>query len=110
MSNGKLAVIKTDLGLIRVESRGLRDVVFLTHNNVRAFTITCYETEASTFAVDKKFYEYDQAQWDEVFKAYVAWKRKMHPSFRLPNYSGRTKSGATHPFRRMLSQKPKKET
>lgn len=106
MSNEKLPVIITDLGLIKVHSRGLRDVVYLTHNEKKAFTITCFESEPSKFQVAREFYANDQHQWEEVFAAYIKWKRATHPNFRLPNHSGRTKTGEQHPWRKQLKKEP----
>lgn len=106
MSITKLPVVTTDLGLIKVHSRGLRDVVYLAHNNAKAFTITCYESEPSTFQVSKEFYSNDQHQWEQVFAVYVRWKRTQHPGFKLPNHSGRTKTGDPHPWRGKINKEP----
>lgn len=94
--------VKTDLGIIRVESVGHRDLVTLAHNNVRAFTLTCVPGKESRVRISKQFKLYDIHQFSEVFTAYFTWKRSVMQDFKLPNFSGRTTDGREHPWRRRL--------
>lgn len=93
-------VVITDLGIIKVESKGKRDVIILAHNNLRACTVTCNEGLDVRIKLSNKFVQYADIPLREVFVAYVRWKRATHPAFKLPNHSGQTKDGHMHPFRR----------
>ena len=90
---------RTDLGIIIVISKGERDMVFLAHNHLRVFTLKCPKNKPSQVIISKQFYAYEERQWDEVFRTYLAWKRKQSPQFKLPHHSGRRKDGASHPWR-----------
>lgn len=92
-------VTRTDLGIAHVDSDGHRDVVYLAHNELRAFAVTCLPGKESRIQISKEFYTYGERQWEEVFAVYLNWKRKNHDNFKLPNHSGRKKDGSTHPWR-----------
>ena len=97
--DGKKAVT-TDLGLIRVESFGKRDVVFLKHNNVRIFTVSCASGRESRVTQNPEFVHYAEAQRVEIFAVYDRWKRKSLPQFHMPpTMHGRTLDGRQHPWR-----------
>jgi len=94
----KIQRTETVLRTIRVVSRGKRDVVYLKYNNLRIFALTCEAAKPSRFHVSKKFLTYDLDTWNKVFGEYSQWKRVTMPEFKLPNYSGRMKSGQSHPW------------
>jgi hypothetical protein len=93
---------KIDLGLIQVVSDGKRDLVYLAHNQLKVFSLYCEAGKPSRLRINKKFYEYDHRQWDQVFLKYLEWKRTHSPNFKLPHYSGRKLDGSRHPWRRLL--------
>lgn len=98
--------IKTDLGIIRVESRGLRDTVYLTHNNLKAFALNCFDTGPSELQISDHFRQCSNSQWREVLMVYLNWKRISFPGFRLEPGTGRKKDGSTHPWRTQITNKP----
>ena len=100
----------TDLGIIKVETRDHRDVVFLAHNHLRAFALECFEDRPSELAVNDKFYEYSDSQIREVFTAYLQWKRATYPKFRLKMFTGRKKDGGIHPWRSGITNREKPTT
>jgi len=93
------ATTRTDLGIIIVISNRYRDLVFLTHNQLKIFSLSCPPGKPSVFTFNEKFYLFDENQWVEVFMAYFRWKRKSRPGFKLPTHSGRRADGKTHPWR-----------
>lgn len=97
LPDGKLT--KTDLGIIMVFTRGQKDRVFLTHNKLKIFTLKCPTGRPSQVVINHLFYSYEARQWDEVFHAYLTWKRKVMPDFKLPSHSGRRGDGKSHPWR-----------
>lgn len=90
----------TDLGIVRVRSSVLRngatrDVLFLAHNNLRVCTITCDEKKTSQLVVNPEFYAYENAQFLEVGKVYLEWKRRTAPGFKMQRWS---KKSSSHPW------------
>lgn len=98
-------VVVTDLGIIKVESKGNRDVIILAHNNLRACTVTCYPKRQARIAFTEEFLQYPDVPLREVFVTYVHWKRQADAAFKLKNHSGQTKDGHTHPWRNRVNPK-----
>lgn len=96
---GQKKAVKIDLGIIVIITRGFKDSVFLAHNRGMVFSVVCAPDEPSELNINQRAYSYDERQWDEVFHAYVAWKRRTSPGFELPNHSGRRRDGKPHPWR-----------
>lgn len=89
----------TDLGIIKVTSHKRRDTIMLAHNNLKVAVINCSRPSRVTVVVNKDFHGYDENQWEEVFNAYMRWKRHQLPNFKFPRWSGHMKGGKRHPFR-----------
>lgn len=89
----------SDLGVIRVVTRGHIDTVRLAHNNFKAFWVVCKQGRPSDVKVNSKFIFFDDAQIDSVILTYLKWKREHMPNFKMPNHLGMTKSGKVHPWR-----------
>lgn len=96
---GREKAIDTDLGIITVRSYRNRDTVRLAHTREVVFILNCPKGKKSQLTINKKFYQYEQKQWEEVFKTYVQWKRRTTKHFKLPHYSGRRTDGGHHPWR-----------
>lgn len=90
---------ETDLGIIKVTTRGKVDTIRLTHNDLKVAVVDCQELSRLRVSINAKFFEFDEQQWKEVFDVYVKWKRKVMPGFKLPNFSGRASGGRRHPWR-----------
>lgn len=99
-----------DLGIIRVRTSGMRDEIILAHNGLLAVTVLCHKSKPSTLRIADRFYTYSNAQWTEVMQAYLTWKRKVAPQFKLPEHSGRTRDGHVHPWRRTTKTTPDERT
>lgn len=91
---------KIDLGILYVVQDGAQDKVYLTHNNLLAFTVACELRRPARLMISKAFLSYSKEQWHEVSSVYLAWKRGHLPAFTLPRHSGGTKDGHRHPWRR----------
>jgi hypothetical protein len=92
----------TDLGIIRVVTTGKRDMVYLAHNNLRIFSVSCESGKHSRIWQNPEFAVYDERQRMEVFATYDKWKRRQLPGFKLPAHSGMTRDGHEHPFRKRI--------
>lgn len=90
---------KTELDDIIIITKGTRDMVFLRHNHMKVFVLNCPQGKPSHFRIAKKFYTHEEREWDAVFMAYLRWKRKQSPEFKLTRYSGQKRSGEHHPWR-----------
>ncbi len=69
-------------------------------NVLKAAVVFCRRDTVARVWLNKEFREYEQERIDQVFHDFYLWKRLSDPHHKLPNYSGRTKTGRTHPWRK----------
>ena len=92
---------RVNLGLIYVERLRHIDRVFLSSSKMRIFTLSCGPS-TSRLLINQQFLPHTEEEWVAILKVYLRWRRKSDPRFKLPNYSGRTRSGLTHPWRAQI--------